>query len=235
MQQRLIACLTLTLALGASAFTPAAHAQQPGRPGGRFQRGGPFGQLSVLTLTDAQMDQLKFTADQKSKLNAIRERLQTERRALIGQGAGGDRQAAFQKLQELNQKAQADALAILTDDQKKQFEAMKTAAEAYAGLGRSGAALMSVTGLTDDQKNKLKALAAETQTKRQALFQEFQSGGDRQAAAQKLQSFQTETDAAVKKILTADQAKQFDAALQALPRGGGFGGGRGGGGGGNRP
>ena len=97
------------------------------------------------------------------------------------------------------------------------FDALKTEYQGYAGVGRSALAVLAVTGLKDDQKSQLKTLAMETQAKRQGLLQPG-GGGNFQEAFRKVQELDTGAQAGIRKILTADQTKQFDDALKALPQ-----------------
>jgi hypothetical protein len=180
------------------------------RPGAR--RGGTGG-LSLLELPPSLEARLQLTADQKTKLDAIRTRVQGEVRALVGQ-QGGDRRMALQKAREARQKASTEAMALLTPAQKQQLEGFQSELQQFQGLGRSAPALLAVTGLTDEQKARLKTLAVETQNKRREMFQGLQQGGNTRELGQKMQALETETNAAVKQILNAQQQQQFDAALR---------------------
>jgi hypothetical protein len=204
MKRRTIAFVALAVA--ALTAVPAL-AQGQGRP-----RGRGFGQgVSLLRLTAPLEQRLKITADQKAKLQALQEAVQQESRRLF-QSAGGDRQAAAQKVRELSQKSEAEAEGLLDASQKTEWAAVKADLEKYQGLGRSGPALISVTGLNEDQKAKLAKLSMDMGAKRRELFQ---PGGDRAAAQEKMRALEMETVNAVKGILNADQQKAFDAALQA--------------------
>lgn len=136
----------------------------------------------------------------------------------LRQSSQGDQQAALQKFQAARQKSEGEAETVLTSEQKTQWTALKTENEQFQGLGRAGVALAGVEALTDDQKGKLKTLAEETGGKRRTVFQDAVQGGDRAAAREKIQALETESDAAVRKLLTADQVKQYDATLAGLPR-----------------
>lgn len=80
---------------------------------------------------------LKLSADQKSKIEAIR---QEERSALQGLRGNGqspeDRRAAFEKIRATRQANEAKLLGVLTDAQKKQFEAMQGPKFTFPERGR---------------------------------------------------------------------------------------------------
>jgi hypothetical protein len=194
--------LGLTLAVAAG---PVLAQGQAGQGRGGFRGRGGF---SILRLAPPVQTRLNLNADQKTKLQAISERVRTELRGVFQ--AGGDREAAMLKLRETNQKAEAEALALLDATQKKQYEDLKTEAAGYAGLGGAGSALLAITDLSADQKTKLKALASTAAERPRP-----QPGGDR-AAAQQARRAQDEADrAAVKAILTPAQQTQYDAAVAA--------------------
>jgi Spy/CpxP family protein refolding chaperone len=193
-----------------------AHAQPPGRPGFGAQFGG--GAAGLLELPPAVQAKLKLTEEQKTRIAAIRTKSQEDvRNAFQGAAGGGDRQAAFRAMTEARRKAETDAVALLTADQKKQLDELKTQAQQYQGLGREAVALLAVDGLTADQQGQLKKLATDAQAKRQEALRSLQGGGGGGGALRGLQQLQTETTAAIRKILTADQAKQFDAVVATLP------------------
>ncbi|HEU4754125.1 MAG TPA: hypothetical protein VFU47_13530, partial [Armatimonadota bacterium] len=105
---------TMALAVTLAALLPgAALAQGPGRgpggpggpgggPGGGFGFGRMGGRMGgVLLAAPPVQNRLHLSADQKSKIDAIQSKSREEMRGLF-QG-GGDRQAAFQKMQAMRQ------------------------------------------------------------------------------------------------------------------------------------
>lgn len=207
----------IALLAGAACLSPQPRAfaqqQQQARPGGMF------GQVSVLQMTPPLQAKLKLTEEQKSKVDGLRKKLQETRMAAVQEAQnGGDQMAAFQKVAAAQRASETEAEALLTEEQKKNLAGMKEQAMQLRGLGRSAVGLLGVDGLTDDQKAKLKALSDDSAAKARELFQSAAQGGDRQAAVQKLLAMQAESETAVKKLLTADQAKQFEAALPAQMR-----------------
>jgi hypothetical protein len=91
-------------------------------------------QAGVRALNEqAVADQLKLSADQKSKIQKINDEERASMQQIF-QGFRGnngqqpsqeERQAAFQKMQELRTANETKITAVLTDAQKKQFEAMQ--------------------------------------------------------------------------------------------------------------
>ena len=80
-------------------------------------------QAGIAALQDTEVsEKLKITDDQKEKLAKVREENQAAMRDLFG---GGDREAARTKMAELRKQNEEKTLAVLTEDQKKQFEEMK--------------------------------------------------------------------------------------------------------------
>lgn len=81
-------------------------------------------QLGVRAFADsAVVSALKLTDDQQSKIKEVVQEIDQKRRDLFQDAQnGGDRQAVFQKLAELNQAGTEKATALLTADQKKSWE-----------------------------------------------------------------------------------------------------------------
>lgn len=84
-------------------------------------------QAGIAALQDAEVSEtLKITDEQKEKMGKVREENQTAMRELFGGGgAGGDREAMRTKMADLRKQNEEKTLAVLTEDQKKQFEEMK--------------------------------------------------------------------------------------------------------------
>lgn len=206
---RVLSTVMASLAL-VLACVPASAQQQGGRGRGRGEG------LSLMRLPAPLAEKLGLNAEQKTKLEALSQKVRAEGEA-IRASAGNDRQAAAAKLRDLNMKTDAEASAILSPDQKKIWDGWAADHREIAGLGRPATALLMVAGLSGEQKGKLKTLSTETGEKRRQLFEGAQ-GGNNPELRQKAQAMETETLAAIKAVLNADQVKQFDAALTALPQ-----------------
>jgi periplasmic protein CpxP/Spy len=182
--------------------------------GGRFRM---LQEVPLYGLPPQVQARLNLTEEQKTKIGDIGKRVAEEQRqAFEAAGAGGNRQEVFQKLQASRQKANEEAAALLNADQKTQWTGMQKSMEENVGLGRSAVALLAIEGLTDEQKTKLKAVGTDFGGKRRELFQSAQ-GGNFQGMREKMAELDMQSAAEVRKILSADQGKVFDATLAAVP------------------
>ncbi len=107
----------------------------------RLQVRGP-GALADKEVADA----LKLSDDQAKQIAALVESRRTAMRDAFQAGAGGDRTAAREKLTQLTKDTNDKMLAVLTTEQKEQFEKMQgtkldltEALRALRGQGRRGA------------------------------------------------------------------------------------------------
>jgi hypothetical protein len=75
---------------------------------------------------DTVIDALKLTDEQKKKLEAIRGEVADKQEKIIAD-TGGDRNKAREQFGALQQKAGEDVMAVLTPEQREQFEKMKGA------------------------------------------------------------------------------------------------------------
>lgn len=206
MSRRLLALAALSVVLVAPAGPLRAQGEPPHQPDGF----GVRARTSTLDLLQAPGVQatLQITAAQNTRFQELRTKLLSDLRML---SSGGDRREALRKIPELRQKADTDALAILTPTQRRQYDAVAAEAQEFQGLGRAAMALPSVTGLSRDQKVELRKLADGAIAKRQELLR----GASRNAGAfRRLQLIDQETAASVRKLLTPAQLKQFDDALK---------------------
>ena len=105
-----VALLASTTAIAGAQAAAPAQAQQGGGGGG----GRGFGRsLNGIELTDAQKAKVaEINAKYQPELQAIRESMQ----------GGGDRAAAFTKMQAVNDKRNPEIRAVLTADQQVIFD-----------------------------------------------------------------------------------------------------------------
>ena len=215
---RFVAAGTIALVISLPSFAqaPAAPGQQPGQ--GRQGRGGQGrGQgrqrgVTVATMPIEALDAaVKLKPEQKTKIQAIQEKLRTDLQALAPQPGGQPDPASRDKRRELNQKGVAHIEAILTTEQK---DKLKTAMAEMTTL-RSVGIPMALAGqlkLTDDQKKKIADVSKEIREKMQNGGQ----GADRRAL---MQEGRTKVEA----ILTADQKAAIEKYNKEHPRGQGRG------------
>jgi hypothetical protein len=102
----------------------------------QFQMMGP----AALMRKDIA-EKLKLTDDQRSKLGAIQEDVQSQMRDMFQNGGGQnaspeDRQQMMSKLQTIRKTANEKAIAVLTDDQQKQWKEMQGAPFTFPAFGQ---------------------------------------------------------------------------------------------------
>jgi periplasmic protein CpxP/Spy len=120
--------LTLLLTI-ATLFSAAAHAQDKSTPPaeGRRGKGGESQRGGQMMSPEARVEQLdkavSLTEEQKTKIKDIYAKSQEELRTAM-RGSGGDRDAARQKMMEMMRATRDQVRALLTDEQKKKFDAM---------------------------------------------------------------------------------------------------------------
>ncbi len=185
------ACLTLSVAV-------AGHAQQ------QQQQGRGRGRGAQVTLPASWAARLKLNADQSAKVKAADD---AYRQTLMGAQTlqGQDRRAAMMKAGEDYRTAIAGTL---TDDQKKQLEAMRAEAMEYRGLGFLASQLVGIE-LTAEQKTKVKELSVKYQAEGEKLREEARASMDRQAAGQKMREMNMKAFEEVKAVLTPEQQKNL--------------------------
>jgi len=249
----LVAAVALCVAGWASAQNPGG-----GRGGQRGQRGGGFGGGmmgggAMLLSVEGVQKELKLSDEQKTKVkefvDAQREKM---REAFTGGQPDQEKIAEFRKsATEASEKFVKDTL---NADQQKRYKQVQYQAQlAMQGPGALvGDDVSKALKLTDDQKEKIKALGDELRKDRQELMGDLRGGGDAATEARKkMQTITKEYTAKATDVLTADQRKEWkdmtgepvDPSIFQMQggrggrggAGGGAGGGRGGRGGNNPP
>jgi Spy/CpxP family protein refolding chaperone len=210
--------LALLLAVCLLVVGPAV-AQPPG--GGR---GGNI--LGMLADNKQLQDELKLTADQIEKIKAAMEKVRADLKddfAKLGRDSGASREErmeAGKKVREATEKALAD---ILKPDQTKRIEQIHLQ---MAGIRMyTEKKVQDALKLTDEQKEKIKTIADDTEKKGRELFEA--AGDDRRAAFEKIQALRKEAMESITKTLTDEQKKAVKDLtgepfqLQRRPGGGG--------------
>jgi Spy/CpxP family protein refolding chaperone len=192
--------LLLTLGLPILAQTTPTTPAAPQAPGGR-QRGGAR-QTGLSGMPVEALDVIvTLTADQKTKITAIQDKLKEDTKA-----ATSDQQ----KMRELRTQANTDIKAALTSDQTSKLD---TALPALSMLNQSRVvpygALADVK-LTQDQITKIAGIAKDEQEKLKGV-----TGADRRAKMQEVNAdFKTQVDP----ILTQPQKDALAKYEAAHPR-----------------
>ena len=195
--------------------TRPGQGQRPGRgqgqrPGGGFSRRNPF-------------EGIGLSEEQQKKVTAIQQEQSAEMRKLFQElrDGGGDRQALGAKMTALREKYQKQTDAILTDEQKKKMaEARTQRGQGGRGQGqpRPGGRSnpFASLGLKEEQQKKLDAARQEMSTQMRALFTNRDTPREERTA--KMQKIRHGYEATIKKTLTAEQFKKYEAAQAARPQ-----------------
>jgi Spy/CpxP family protein refolding chaperone len=189
--------------------------QRPGQ-GNRPQRGsGGFSRRNSyegIGLSEAQ--QAKITAIQEKQSAELRELFQELR------DGGGDRQALGAKMTALREKYQKQTDAILTEEQKKKMaEARAQRGQGGRGQGQSRPGGFSRSnpfaplGLKEEQQKKLDTARQEMSTQMRALFTDRDTPREERSA--KMAKIREAYEATIKKVLTEEQMKKYQASRSA--------------------
>jgi len=159
----------------------SSFAQGGGGGRGQGRGGGGFGQFGrgggmqdatgafLLNREDVQAE-IKLTADQKSKVDAIRQAQRDKMREMFqGGGGGGDREAMMAEMQKMQAANNKEILAVLTDDQKKRVKEL--AIQRMGNAAIANPEIQKELGVTDEQKAKIKDLQDKQQAANRALME----------------------------------------------------------------
>ena len=186
--------------------------QRPQRPGGGFSRRNLY-------------EGIGLSEEQQAKITAIQEKQSAELRELFQElrDGGGDRQALGAKMTALREKYQKQTDAILTDEQKKKMaEARAQRGQGGRGQGQprpggfSRSNPFASLGLKEEQQKKLDAARQEMSTQMRALFTNRDTPREERTA--KMQKIRESYESTIKKTLTAEQFKKYEAAQAARPQ-----------------
>jgi Spy/CpxP family protein refolding chaperone len=193
----------VALALAISVYAVnSAVAQRPGGGGG-MGRGGIAGQLAE---NKQLQDELKLDKEQidkiKTALGKVREDMKDDLAKLREEGTSReDRQAIGKKLAEATNKALAD---VLKPEQTKRLQQIENQ---MMGLRLfSQEKVQSALKLTDEQKDKIKAIGEENQKK----MAELREGGFNPENLKKMTELRKESMAAAVKLLNEEQKKTYE-------------------------
>ena len=169
-----------------------------------------------------------MSEEQQKKVTAIQQEQSAEMRKLFQElrDGGGDRQALGAKMTALREKYQKQTDAILTDEQKKKMaEARTQRGQGGRGQGQprpggsggfSRSNPFASLGLKEEQQKKLDAARQEMSTQMRALFTNRDTPREERTA--KMQKIREGYESTIKKTLTAEQFKKYEAAQAARPQ-----------------
>src|SRR5579871_265347 len=190
----------------AVALCAAAMAQRGG--GGFFGRGGGGNPAMLLGRHDVQKE-LNLTDDQKTKLEALRQKQREDMQAFFQANAPADGgRPDFSKLQpemeKMQKEQQKEVDAILTPDQTKRLK------EISIQLGGNGVItrpeIQNDLNMTDDQKAKVKDLQDKQRAAMQEIRDKMQNGElDREQMRPLMEKNRKIMDDELAKILTDTQ------------------------------
>lgn len=167
-------------------------------------RPSPFAGRTFLTLSlfeEVRAD-IKTTADQNTKIEALLEKMNGERQDAFS-GGNGDFDAIRTAVEKLNAKYDDEVAKLLSSDQNTRLKQLFIQYNGAVAL--TNPSIQKDLELTDDQKAKVKAAQDDQGKKMRDLFGNGPPD-DFQKAMQKLQD---ETKIALEKVLTDDQRAKF--------------------------
>jgi Spy/CpxP family protein refolding chaperone len=191
---------------------PGQGGQRPGQ--GRSQRGGGFNRPDPFA-------SLELKEEQKKKLDAARQEMTTQMRALFSRDNDTPREERTAKLQKAREAYEATIKKVLTEKQMKKYQEARSAQggrgqgqgqgrrPGQGGAGGRGSSLASLN-LTEEQKKKVTAIQTEQRAETTKLFQGLRNGGgDFQAIREKMTTLREKYDKQIEALLTDEQKKKF--------------------------
>lgn len=197
--------IRLFAVLAVGAFAVGGFAQQRGG----MMRGGNDG-VGLLMRKDVQED-LKLSADQISKIEAIQKKAQEDMRAKMEEirNSGGDFEGARAEMQKAMAETTKKALAVLTPEQGKRFKEIRIQMQGNRIL--LDPEIQKELGVTSDQKMKIDKIQSDMQEGMRSMMQDMQGGGgmSREEMRAEMQKRQKKMDEDLGKVLTVEQAAKL--------------------------
>jgi len=198
-----------TLFVAAPVANAQGQGQGRGQGGGmRMMQGGRGGSMFLLRRNDVKKD-LKLTDDQKSKLDALQEKIQSEMREMFQNGgAGGDREAMMKAMQEKQTGWQKEADAVLTPEQKARLEQINVQIQGNSII--LDPKYQEKLKVSEDQKTKIKDLQSKQQEASRSLMEKMRNQEmDREEAMQAMTKNRDAMNGELGKLLTDEQKKMI--------------------------
>jgi hypothetical protein len=196
---------------------------QGGGGGGRGMRQRAYSQARLATLNEVATE-LKLTDDQKTKIGAIAEQLQTDIRSSFGGGGGPP---DLDKMEQLNNEATAKVDSLLDAGQQKRLSEIAIQVNGPSSL--NDPSVRKQLGFTEEQTKKYE----EARDANRAAMAEMM-GMSREERQGKMDEYRKAADDRLLGVLTDQQKTEFEAMKgtplsidlsQLRPRGFGGGGG----------
>ena len=185
-----------------------------GRGGMRMMFGGGGGINTRFALREDVSKELNLTADQRTKLQDVQDKMQEEMRAQFqggggpGNGGGPDRDAMRKMAEDMMAKQKAEITKILDEGQMKRLKELSIQRAGVSAI--TNPEVQTGLGLSDEQKAKIKELQDKQQEAMQTLFQKMRDGDlDRDAMRTSMENNRKIMDQELDKVLTADQKKKL--------------------------
>lgn len=203
--------LALAVLLTVGLTAGAALAQPPGGPGGRgpggfgMMGGGGMGWSQLLQIEKVQKE-IELTDDQKAEIEKIVTANREKMRELFGQGQGGDRQANFEKMRELQQEAQKKIEDALLPHQVARLKEIRLQVAGVQALMDPD--VQKELGLSEEQVQKLRDVGREVMQSMRP--QDGQGPRDPGAMRERFQEMRQKMEEAALKVLTDDQKAKWN-------------------------
>jgi hypothetical protein len=201
---------TWVLAIGVAlvAADTASAQQRRGQGRGGFGGGRGGATLAMLLGNEGVQKELKVTDDQKTKIDEF-SRAQREKMQELFQGGQPDREKVQEAQKSSNEAAEKLVKDALKPEQQKRLKQIQYQVGGIQSLA-SNEEVQKALKLSDEQKEKLKTLAADQQKDLTELMQAARGGGgNRQELAQKRTALQKDYMTKAVAVLTADQKKEW--------------------------
>jgi Spy/CpxP family protein refolding chaperone len=184
------------------AVADTASAQQ-GRRGRGF---GTVSEAQLATLDQVQTE-LKLTAEQKSKLTDVDEKLSSQRRELFQDSNQDNRDERREQYAKAVSEATTQVRAALDENQKKRLRELWIQVNGAAVLDDEEVA--KELKITDDQKRELEQVA---DANREAAREAFQGLGElsQEQRTEKFNQLRRESEQRTLGVLTPEQREQFE-------------------------
>lgn len=187
---------------------------QPGQI--RFFPGGAINTSAGLLRNPKVQEELKLTDEQKNKIKEAHAKLNAERRELFAAAQGLQGQERNKKFREASQKLQKKTAEVnktikdsLTKEQSERLDQISLQRMGLRAL--SNKEIAAKLKITDEQKQKIVDVQAESQQKLIQLRQDVRNGNVERAKYRgKIQEINKETEKNTLEVLTKEQQAEFD-------------------------